>query len=199
MTPIQKATGRVNSLLGNGDFPGAAVPANATSLAPSPPNMSLSASLLAAVASNSSTNGRNLSLPMNLHSVATAGNSAPLDLSAGPQQQHTVADVEDEQPQMKRVKIERQLSPSFSPGPDSGIGEMIGGRDASGGSSSDSESPVRSPRQSMDKWATGCNHQAEIDEMRSWSVQQVCEFVSSIDICAEYAKVSKGQSVPGGF
>lgn len=86
---------------------------------------------------------------------------------------------------------------------------MNGGRDASGGSSSESESPVR--RQSLDKWTTGCNHQAEMDEMRSWSVQQVCEFVSTIDICAEYAKVRKsrdeimpsnafeGQRVPKGY
>lgn len=100
---------------------------------------------------------------------------------------------------MKRIKFEQHLSPSSSLGPDSGIGEMLtmigGGRDASGASSSDSESPVRgseessSPRQSMDKWTAGCNHQAEMDEMRSWSVQQVCEFVATIDICAEYAKV----------
>lgn len=113
---------------------------------------------------------------------------------------------------MKRIKFEQHLSPTSSLGPDSGIGEMLtmhGGRDASGGSSSESESPVR--RQSMDKWTAGCNHQAEMDEMRSWSVQQVCEFVSTIDICAEYAKVRKrrdevmpsnafeGQRVPKGY
>lgn len=107
--------------------------------------------------------------------------------------------VMEERP-LKRIKIEQpsQLSPSSSPGPDSGIG---GGRDASGQSSSDSESPVRrseeslSPRQSLEKWTTGCNHQAEMAEMRSWSVEQVCEFVATIDICAEYAKVRRRTGV----
>lgn len=115
----------------------------------------------------------------------------PLDLSAGPPQSGTT--VEAERP-MKRIKTEQNLSPSSSPGPDSGIG---GGRDPS---SSESESPGRrsegslSPRQSsMDKWTTGCNHQAEMDEIRSWTVEQVCEFVATIDICAEYSKVSEGR------
>lgn len=31
---------------------------------------------------------------------------------------------------------------------------------------------------------------AQNDEINSWSVSQVCEFVSSIDICAEYSEVS---------
>lgn len=145
------------------------------------------------------------SAALNMH--LNLSSAAPLDLSAGPQlihppEQCQVADEEEEDPHQstKRMKYEPHLSPSPSPGPDSGIGEMItmnGGRDASGGSSSDSESPVRrsegSPSpQSMDtKWAAGCNHQAEMDEMRSWSVQQVCEFISTIDICAEYAKVRR--------
>lgn len=31
---------------------------------------------------------------------------------------------------------------------------------------------------------------AQNDEINSWSVNQVCEFVSGIDICAEYSEVS---------
>lgn len=47
---------------------------------------------------------------------------------------------------------------------------------------------------------TSCGHQIEIDEIRSWNVDQVCDFVSSIDICAEYAQVRilRGSGTGGG-
>ena len=155
---------------------------------------SFSASLFAAAAAAASNNGHQTK------GRSSMDHSAPLDLSAGPTvQPQGSEETEEEERPMKKIKIEHQMSPSFSPGPDSGIGEMItmnGGRDVSGGSSSESESPVRrseaspSPRQSMEKWGAGCNHQADMEEMRSWSVQQVSQFVATIDICAEYAQVS---------
>lgn len=36
---------------------------------------------------------------------------------------------------------------------------------------------------------SSCSHQMDIDEIRSWNVDQVCDFVATIDICAEYTQV----------
>lgn len=40
---------------------------------------------------------------------------------------------------------------------------------------------------------------AEMTEMRSWTVEQVCEFVATIDICAEYAKVRRRRTWRGEY
>lgn len=129
---------------------------------------------------------------------ASASIAAPLDLSSSQSQ----AEVINCKGSTKRMKLEQHLSASSSPGPDSGIGEMgtiLGSRElTSGTSSSDSESPMRRSVEeshtsmlSADKWPSTCNHQADMDELRSWSVEQVCEFVGNIDICAEYVQVNR--------
>lgn len=65
----------------------------------------------------------------------------------------------------------------------------------------DAHSPNRSigsptHQRSLSSVGSGCRTasqrkcQSQSDEINSWNVSQVCEFVGSIDICAEYVEVS---------
>lgn len=83
----------------------------------------------------------------------------------------------------KRLKIEstspgrRTTSPSPTPSTVQQPKTSCSSTDASG---SDASLSVQSQRR--------CH--AQTDEINSWTVDQVCSFVGSIDICAEYVEVS---------
>lgn len=98
--------------------------------------------------------------------------ASPLDLSAST-------------PASKRLKLE-------SPSP----GRSVGSPPANQNQTTTPQ-PQPSRTQSNASSSPGpMNHtqrrcHAQSDEINAWSVSQVCDFVSSIDICAEYVDVSR--------
>lgn len=90
--------------------------------------------------------------------------ASPLDLSANT-------------PITKRIKIE-------SPSPNRTLGSPVNSQSARS-----SSTPVASTVAELTATCQKRCH-AQIDEINSWSVNQVCDFVGSIDICAEYVEVS---------
>lgn len=58
----------------------------------------------------------------------------------------------------------------------------------SSSSSTTSNTSEQSPSQPIQQQPAKC--QTKINEINSWNVEQVCDFVDSIDICAEYVNVS---------
>lgn len=136
-----------------------------------------SAAAVAAAASSSPSISQTLATaPLNSGSGSSSNRvraSSPLDLSAS-------TPVGG-----KRLKIEstspgrRTTSPS--PIPTNTVQHPKTSCSSTDASGSDTSLSVHSQRR--------C--QAQTDEINSWTVDQVCTFVGSIDICAEYVEVSK--------
>lgn len=99
---------------------------------------------------------------------------SPLDLSASPAGVNRFVIGTTDSKELIHLKRKR-----VSPSPGTG-GQISIKRIRSQTPSSDTPNSMQSHRK--------CN--AQSDEINSWTVDQVCEFVSSIDICAGYVEVN---------
>lgn len=157
---------KANSLLGN---------QSAYLVSAASPSISQTLAAAPALNSNSSSGGSIGS--GNGGSIGRARPTSPLDLSAST-------------PVAKRLKIEstspgrRTTSPTtptiLQHAKTSCNSSTDGGASGADASSSTSSLLMHSQRR--------CH--AQTDEINSWTVDQVCNFVNSIDICAEYVEVS---------
>lgn len=89
--------------------------------------------------------------------------SSPLDLSSAPVN--------------KRIKL--------SPDSIGVTASILTSKSSSNNSIKDHGESLSPPR------VTLCDREAASNEINTWTVDQVCDFVSGIDICAEYSQVSE--------
>lgn len=115
--------------------------------------------------SNNSNNNNNSSSNNNSNNQNRTRAASPLDLSANT-------------PVAKRIKRE-------SPSPNRTIASPV-----SQTAVRNASTPVTVAATDTTAAASQRRCHAQIDEINSWSVNQVCDFVGSIDICAEYVEVS---------
>lgn len=99
---------------------------------------------------------------------------SPLDLSSSPASVNRFVIGTTDSKELMHLKRKR-----VSPSPGTG-GQISIKRIRSQTPSSDTPNSIQTHRK--------CN--AQSDEINSWTVDQVCEFVSSIDICAGYVEVN---------
>lgn len=135
------------------------------------------AAAAAAAASSPSISQAFATAPLNSGSGSSssirARASSPLDLSASTPVGGKRLKIESTSPGRRTTSPSPTLTPTTVQHPKTSCSSM----DASG---SDTSLSVHSQRR--------C--QAQTDEINSWTVDQVCAFVGSIDICAEYVEVS---------
>lgn len=121
-----------------------------------------------------------LSQPYSIGPAASgAGSSSNNSSDETPARPGSPLDLSSSTPAVKRVKLE-------SPSPNRSL------------ASPTSQQPrVAATSASVPAAAAGQRRcHAQNDELSSWTVNQVCEFVAGIDICSEYAEVIRTSSIP---
>lgn len=114
-----------------------------------------------------------LSQPYSIGAAAT-GSSSNNSSDETPARPGSPLDLSSSMPAAKRVKLE-------SPSPNRSLA-----------SPTSQQSRVPATSAAIPPAAAGQRRcHAQNDELSSWTVHQVCEFVAGIDICSEYAEVSR--------
>lgn len=119
--------------------------------------------------SNNNNNSSNNNSNNNNNNQNRTRAASPLDLSAST-------------PISKRIKLE-------SPSPNRTIASPVNSQSARSASTPLTTNATEAAATNQRR----CH--AQIDEINAWSVNQVCDFVGSIDICAEYVEVSSSNMI----